>query len=175
MTLALPILAVLLAAPATPTPSWKADALSDDASVRAPVVARMRAKGRPGLYAIQDLDRARAIRALAELGDPAAEWALFLELRRPEPPVAAAAIRAVTALRLETLGKPVAARVGDPDPDLCAALGQAAAMVPAVAAAARQALANAAPEAQLSGLEVLVAAGLQTPTVWSHRHSQPSG
>jgi HEAT repeat protein len=177
MTLALPILAVLLAAPATPTPSWKADALSDDASVRAPVVARMRAKGRPGLYAIQDLvtsqtvpaDRARAIRALAELGDPAAEWALFLELRRPEPPVAAAAIRAVTALRLETLGKPVAARVGDPDPDLCAALGQAAAMVPAVAAAARQALANAAPEAQLSGLEVLVAAGLPIPSADAHR------
>ncbi len=147
---------------------WKADILSDDPAVRGSVVARLHAKGRPGLFAVQDLvthapdleARVRAVRALGELGDPDAEWALRAELRRPEPEVVAAAARAAAALRLDGLSKLLAARVGDPDAGLCAALGAAVSVFPSVAAAAHAAAANTSPQIQLAGLRVLAGAGV---------------
>ncbi len=161
MTAALALLSLTLAAP-----SWKAELLSDDAAVRAPALARLRAKGRPGLYALQDLvaraaepnERAKAVRALGALGNPDAEWALRGELKQP-PVVAAAAVRAVVALRLTRLRNLVVARVGEADPDLAAALGESAALFPAVTDAARALLSDARPVAQLAGLRILSAAG----------------
>ncbi|MHB8419976.1 MAG: HEAT repeat domain-containing protein [Myxococcales bacterium] len=172
MTATLAVLALALA-----SPSWQAQVLSDDAAVRAPALAHLSAKGRPGLYAIQDLvarapgaaDRARAIRALGELGDADAEWALRAELRQTDPTVAAAAVRAAARLRLARLHGPVAARVGDPDPTVCDALGFAAGTFPEIVDAARAALAGTEPTAALAGLRILAAAGTAIPAADAQR------
>ncbi len=168
--LALSLCAALLAA--APAPSWKEAALSNDDRARSELLARLRAKGLPGLYAVQDLvagapddaTRARAIRALGELDNPAAEWALRAELRRPSPAVAAAAVRAAAKLGLRALERPVAARVGDPDPDLCAALVEAGPLFPAVLEAARAAIEDpGSPARRLAGLRIARGAGLPLP------------
>lgn len=163
MAPSLALLSLLLAAP-----GWHDSALSDDPAVRAPTLAHLHAKGLPGLYAVQDLvdkssdpeQRARAVRALGELGDRGAEWALRLELKQTDPRVLAADIRAIAALQLQTLSRPVAEKVGDPDPGLCAALGQAAAVLPDIAEAARTAVAGTDEQQQLAGLRILEAAQL---------------
>ncbi|HUB10263.1 MAG TPA: hypothetical protein VMB50_24880, partial [Myxococcales bacterium] len=151
--------------------SWQANVLSDDPAVRASELAHFRAKGRAGLYALQDLvnraadpaERARAIRALGELGNPDAEWALYLELKQSTPGVAAAAIRAVTALRLVKLQSAVAAHVGDPNENLTAALGESAELFPKVIEAARSRLVEPRPEAQLAALRIFAAAHAAVP------------
>jgi HEAT repeat protein len=128
----------------------------------------LHAKGKPGLYAVQDLvekaqddaEHARALRALGELGDPEAEWELHLQLKQTSPHVLAAVITAATQLHLDKLTKGVAEKVGNPDPELCAALGAAVATFPDVAEQARQALDDAEGDRQLSGLRILTAANI---------------
>jgi HEAT repeat protein len=149
-------------------PGWKGEVLSDDPAIRAPALARLHEKGRSGLYALQDLveksaddaEHARALRALGELGDPAAEWELLLQLRQPSPHVLAAVVGAAARLRLPNLAHQIAEKVGNPDAELCAALGEAAKIFPAVAEKARAALSSKQPDEQLAGARILVAAGL---------------
>src|SRR5581483_10023876 len=94
MTL-VPFLIVLAGAP-----SWRDEILSDDSQVRTPALAHLHARGRAGLYQVQSLVessadpavRARALRALGELGDADAEWELRLQLKQASPQVAAAAV-----------------------------------------------------------------------------------
>ncbi len=138
--------------------------------MRATALSHLHAKGRAGLYSIQNLvetsadsdERVRAVRALGELGDPEAEWELRIQLKQASPHVVAAAVHAMQLLRLQGVAHAVAERVGDPDSELCEALGEAARFYPAVAESAREAL-DGDESRQLAGLRVLNAAGLPLP------------
>ena len=149
------------------TPPWRDAVLSDVPDVRAKALAHLHELGRSGLYSLQDLvgkstevyERARFVRALGELGDPAAEWQLRLELRQPSAHVKAAAVRAISQLKLAALQKPIVELVGTPDPELCEALGLAAADFPAILDRARADLASSDTDTQLGGLRTLNAAG----------------
>jgi HEAT repeat protein len=165
LTAAIPLLLTLLAA--TP-PAWRTEILSDDAQVRHPAIAKLRARGRTGLYLVQDVvekapntaDRAKAIRALGELGDPTAEWELRLQLKSGSLKVLSAVVEAAAKLRLQGLSRPLSELVGNPDPELCAALGGAAKSFPAIAEHAKTALESEKGDEQLAGLRVAAAAGL---------------
>jgi HEAT repeat protein len=165
-------LVVLLAA----APTWRAEVLSDAPEVRSVAIAHLHAKGRAGLYAIQNLvetstddaDRVRAVRALGELRDPEAEWELRIQLKQPSPHVVAAAVHAVQLLKLPGVAHAVAEKVGDPDAELCEALGEAARLYPAIAENAQVAL-DGDESRQLAGLRVLNAAGLTIPSIVASR------
>ncbi len=164
MRASIPLLLTLLAG----VPAWRAEILSDDPQVRSTALAKLRARGRTGLYLVQDVvekaadskERALAIRALGELGDPVAEWELRLQLKQPSPHVRSAVVEAATRLHLQGLTRTLAEQVGDPDPELCSSLGAAAKLFPPIAAHARTALGSEKGDEQLAGLRVLGAAGL---------------
>ncbi len=157
-------------------PSWRAEVLSDSPEVRSAALAHLHAKGRAGLYAIQNLvetstddaDRVRALRALGELRDPEAEWELRAQLKQASPHVVAAAVHAMRVLRLPGVAHALAEKVGDPDAELCEALGDAARFYPAIAESARTAL-EGDESRQLAGLRVLNAAGLALPPAVASR------
>jgi HEAT repeat protein len=166
----LPLLLVLTLVRLASAPAWRADVLSDNPDVRAAALSHLHAKGRAGLYAIQNLvegsaedaDRVRAVRALGELGDSEAEWELRLQLKQASPHVVAAAVHAMQKLKLPGVAHALAERVGDSDSELCDALGEAAHLYPAIAESARAAL-DGDESHQLSGLRILSAAGLTIP------------
>jgi len=172
----LPLLSLLVLLAAAP--AWHQEVLSDQAEVRASALSHLHARGRSGLYAMQGLveasddpsTRARAVRALGELGDPEAEWELRLQLKQSSPHVIAAVVRAAQRLNLPGLARAVADKVGDPDPELCEALAVAAPLYPAIAQNAREALEGNGPR-QLAGLRVLRAAGLPVPEPLARRLS----
>jgi len=160
----------------TSVPSWRAEVLSDAPEVRSAALAHLHAKGRAGLYAIQNLveastdtaDRVRAVRALGELKDPEAEWELRLQLKQASPHVVAAAVHAMQLLRLPGVAHALADKVGDPDAELCEALGEAARLYPVIAESAQVAL-DGDESRQLAGLRVLNAAGSTIPMIVANR------
>ena len=98
-----------------------------------------------------------------------AEWELRLQLKQPSPHVRAAVVRAVTQLHLQSFSRAVAEQVGDPDAEVCQALGAAVKLLPSVAEHARTALESEKGDEQLAGLRVLGAAGLPLESDVAHK------